>query len=269
MELAEPEVKKTASKEVQMVQVTADKIAALTGFTAEQVAVVQNTVAKGTSTTELAYFLSVAKSVELNPFNKEIWCYKDHKGNLLVFAGRDGFLKRAQQSPLWNGMTSAGVYDKDKFDIDMATGKVSHKPNFKDRGEILGAYAIVKPKGCELPTVEWADIKTYDKKSFVWNSHKEEMIKKVAEIHALKKAFGITVIQSDLDWEVKGATAVPVVGEIRTDIEITQQTIMDALADYSGADKEHLRKLCADKVKAGQFDMPFAASMAEALGIKI
>jgi len=37
--------------------------------------------------------------------------------------------------------------------------------------------------------MQWADIKTYDKNQFTWNSHKAEMIKKVAEMLVLKKKF--------------------------------------------------------------------------------
>jgi phage recombination protein Bet len=255
--------------DLPMVQLTADKIATLTGFKAEEVAIIKNTVAKGTTDTELAYFLNVAKSVELSPFNKEIWCYKDNKGNVLVFAGRDGFLKKAQQSPLWNGMTSAEVCVNDKFDMDVAKGNVSHIPNFKDRGAIIGAYAIVKPKGCEYATVEWADIKVYDKNQFTWNTHKAEMIKKVAEIHALKKAFGITIIQSDMDWDVKDNLVIPISSELKTDVEIAKERILEALDGYVGDDKEEIKSTCVQAVKSGKFDMEFAKKTGKILGVEI
>ena len=255
--------------EKEMLQLTADKIAHLTGFKSEEVAIIKNTVAKGTTDTELAYFLNVAKSVELSPFNKEIWCYKDNKGNVLVFAGRDGFLKRAQQSQLWNGMTSFEVCANDFFEMDVAKAIVNHKPAFKDRGAITGAYAIVKPKGCDLATVEWADIAVYDKKQFTWNTHKAEMIKKVAEIHALKKAFGITIIQSDMDWEVKDNVVIPISTEVKTDIEQAEQKILDALDAYGGDDKEEIRSTCVQAKKLGTFNMEFAKSTGKILGVEI
>jgi len=193
----------------EIVQINAEKISTLTGFSPEAIAIVKNTVAKGTTDTELAFFLSICKSVNLNPLNKEIWCYKDTRGNLLSFAGRDGFLKRAQESPLWNGMTSFAVYSNDDFDMDVTKGAIDHKPNFKDRGKILGAYAIVKPKGAEFPTIEWADFSTYDKGYNTWKSDPAAMIVKVAETHALKKAFGITVLQSEYDYVPKGEIVEP------------------------------------------------------------
>lgn len=257
--------------DVPMVLLTAEKIASLTGFKPEEVAIIKNTVAKGTTDTELAYFLNVARSVELSPFNKEVWCYKDGKGNVIIFAGRDGFLKRAQQSKLWNGMTSFEVCAKDEFSMDVAKGEVNHKPNFKDRGEIIGAYAIVKPHGCELPTVEWADIKVYDKKKNTWETHKADMIKKVAETHALKKAFGITVIQCDMDWEIKenGIVAPVNVTEVKSDIDVAQQKILEALENYAGEDREEIRRTCEKAKLDGKFDMEFAEKTAKILSIKL
>ena len=41
-------------------------------------------------------------------------------------------------------MTSGAVRDNDIFDCDFATGEISHKKNFKDAGNIIGAYAICK-----------------------------------------------------------------------------------------------------------------------------
>lgn len=184
-------------KEVKVIDIeekpSYEKLELMTGsvYTKEQIAVIANTVAKGCSATELGHFLSVAKHTNLNPFMKEIWCYKDKVGNLIIMAGRDGFLHIAQRSPRWTGMISSEVYENDFFEVDVIKGEVQHRPNYKDRGNILGAYCIIRPKGIEHATYEWAAIKDYDKGQFIWNSHKNEMIKKVAEVHALKKAFGI------------------------------------------------------------------------------
>lgn len=194
----------------EIVQINAEKISNLTGFSPEAIAIIKNTVAKGTTDTELAFFLSICKSVNLNPLNREIWCYKDKSGNLMSFAGRDGFLKRAQESQLWNGMTSFPVYSNDFFEMDVAKGEIVHKPNFKDRGNILGAYAIVKPKGAEFPTIEWADFATYNKGYNTWKSDPAAMIVKVSEAHALKKAFGITVLQAEYDYENRGDIVEPI-----------------------------------------------------------
>jgi recombination protein RecT len=253
----------------EITTINAAKISALTGFKPEEVAIIKNTVAKGTTDSELAYFLSIAKSVSLNPFNKEIWCYKDNKGNVLVFAGRDGFLKRAQESQLWNGMTSFEVCKNDEFEMDVTTATVKHKPNFKDRGEIIGAYAIVRPKGCDLATVEWAEMKVYNKGYNVWKSDPATMIKKVAETHALKKGFGITIIQSEYDYDVKNEIAIPVLHEGKDELETAKQKIINAIDKYVGEDREEIRMTCLQAKKLGTFDMAFAQKTAKILGIEL
>lgn len=192
---------------LQQVQEKIDygKLSLQSGWTDVEIATIQSTVAKGTSKVELAYFLSLAKSVGLNPFNKEIWCYKDGKGNLLIFSGRDGFLKKAQQHPAFNGMRSSEVCEKDDFGIDIANNVINHTIKIGDRGKTVGAYAIVFRKDGE-PTVEWCDFKTYDKGYNAWKTHPAEMIKKVAESHALKKAFGITGVQVEYDYDTRNNT---------------------------------------------------------------
>lgn len=248
----------------------ATKISTMSNFTPEQVMLIKATVAKGTNDNELAYFLSVAKSVNLNPMLKQIWCYKDKQGNLLMFAGKDGFLAIAQRDARWNGITSAYVCENDNFEIDIPNGIVKHSFSAKERGKIIGAFAIVKPKGCELATIEWADIATYDKKQFVWSSHKGDMIMKVAEIHALKKAFGISGLNDEYDFNIQNNVALPLeTASPENDLDNIKKKIINALATYKGEDKKDIQKMCADKVKANEFDYTFAKETAKQLGITI
>lgn len=193
----------------EILQINADKISALTKYTSEEVAILKQTVAKGTTDTELAYFLSLSRSVELNPFVKEIWCYKDNKNNLIVFAGRDGFLAHAQKQKSYAGIRSCEVRENDTFKMDVFNNKITHEFGLDSRGKIIGAYAVAFRKDGE-PTIEWADFETYDKKYNTWKTHPAEMIKKVAETHALKKAFGLSGVQSEYDFEVKNEVAIPI-----------------------------------------------------------
>lgn len=175
-----------------------------TDYSAEQIAVIKNTVAKNTTDLELTYFLSVAKSVNLNPFTKEVWCYKDGRGNLLVFAGRDGHLKAAQQNRNFKGIRSCEVCENDEFSIDVANKSIQHKIetlDMKKRGAIKGAYAIVYKRDAE-ETIEIVSFDMYNRNVGAWKTHSAEMIKKVAETHALKKAFGLSSIQSSYDFDV-------------------------------------------------------------------
>lgn len=184
------------------------KLAIFSGFSEEQIAVIKKTVAKGVTNTELAFFLQVCQANELNPFLKEAWCYKDNKENLIVFAGRDGFLKKAQENPAFNGIRSSEVRAKDVFKIDIANNKIEHEFGIGDRGEIVGAFAIAFRKNGE-PTIEYVDFARYNKGYNTWKSHPEEMIKKVAEIHALKKGFGLSGLQAEEDFNIINGVAAP------------------------------------------------------------
>lgn len=181
------------------------------GYSKAQIRVIASSVAKGCTPAELAYFLNVCKSVNLNPFNKEVWCYKDHKGNLIIFTGRDGYLKRAQTSPEFDGLQSEVVYKNDKVFIDAGTAEVRHSFNpTEDRGEIIGAWAKVKRKGGGLPAVvfePYKDHKGSDKT--VWGRDPRAMICKVAEARVLKKQFGMGSVQLEYDFNFKDDTAWP------------------------------------------------------------
>lgn len=250
-----------------IVQINADKIATMTGYSSEEVAIVKATVAKNTTDTELAYFLNVSKSNGLNPFNKETWCYKDNKGNLLVFTGRDGFLAKAQSNPKFNGIRSCEVREGDVFKIDIANNKITHEFTGEQRGKILGAYAIVFRKDGE-PTIEYAEMDAYNKGYNTWKTNPAEMIKKVAESHALKKAFGISGIQSEYDFAEKDGVVIPL-DTTESEIDLARDKIIEALEVYQGEDKEDIRKRCQVNIKSKKFDMPFAKSIAEQIGIEL
>lgn len=178
-------------------------------YNPEQIGVIQKQVAKGTNLNDLAYFLNVCITNGMNPFNKEIWCYKDHKQNLVIFTGRDGYMKKAQEHPKFAGMRSSEVRQNDDFHADIPNGIIEHRFSLEERGPIVGAYAIVFRIEGE-PTVEVVKFSEYNKSQSVWKTHPHEMIKKVAESKALKKAFGLLPgVQLEDDFIVSRDRVVP------------------------------------------------------------
>lgn len=177
------------------------------GYNPEQIATIKETVAKGATDTELYMFLSLAKKYELDPFAKEIWFIKDKSGKVMIQAGRDGFLKTAQRDSKFRGIASFPVYSNDEFEINPTVGEVKHKPNFKDRGELIGAWARVEKEGV-TPYVSFVDFKEYyagykdengkikttqygPMKPQIWDTKPAMMIQKVAQTVALRMTFGI------------------------------------------------------------------------------
>lgn len=186
-----------------------------TKFTQEEVEVARRTIAKDMTDAEIAFFLKLSGKFGLDPFAKEIWGYKDHKNNLIVFAGRDGFLTLAHRSERkFLGMQSSVVYSEDEFEADIPNSKINHKvKGFGDgRGKLMGAYAIVNVEGMS-PTITLVEFETFKRNSPIWRTHPEQMILKVAETHALKKAFGLPGLQADTDWEVQNGVAAPIRNE--------------------------------------------------------
>ena len=180
-------------------------------YTPAKIELIRRTVAKGCSDLELAYFLSIAQGVGLNPLVKEIWCYKDNKGNQIMFAGRDGFKRIAQKDEAFVSLNSMEVREGDTFSITTEMGQTivnhSFSPADADRHKktILGAYAILRSKraGEVSEIVEWADMGRYNKQWNAWGTHPEEMIKKVAEVHAMKKFTNISALYSEAEFEFK------------------------------------------------------------------
>ncbi len=172
-------------------------------LTESQLQTITKSVAKWCTKDEVWYFLNVAKQYDLSPFRKELRCYKDTRGNLLMFCWRDGFLALAQKSLLRNGITSGYVCKNDKFEVDIPNRKMMHIPARWDRWNVELWYCITTPKGRDFMTIEIADIATYDKKQFVRASHKGEMIQKVAEVKCLRKAYGINWLYSEDEFNEK------------------------------------------------------------------
>ena len=194
-------------------------------YSQDEIKVIKDSVAKGTTDIELKYFLSVCKSTGLNPFMKEIWCYKDQKNNLLVFAGRDGFLSNAQKNINYGGIRSCDICANDEFILDMINPKNNKHIIAKERGNLLGAYAIVFRKDGE-PTISYVDFKSYDRGYNAWKSHPAAMIKKVAETQALKLAFGMSGIQSEHEFDIDQSKniAIPINTQVaNSDLEEIKQ----------------------------------------------
>lgn len=145
------------------------------------------------SEVEFATFIELGKATQLNPFLKEIWVVKyDEKSPASIFIGRDGYRKAAQRDPEYDFHETDAVYSNDKFKRNSITGEIQHEYNLKDRGELLGAYCIVKRKSSERPSYTWVKLSEYSTGKSLWNPQSgkpETMIKKVAECQGLRACF--------------------------------------------------------------------------------
>lgn len=158
-------------------------------WTPEQIETIKRTVAVDANPSELSMFLHLAAKYDLDPLAREIWFIKSKNRNT-VMTSRDGYLKIAHSSPQFAGLYSDVVYENDKFSRDEA--EVRHVYNAANRGNIVGAYAIVYRKDWLKPAFFYAPMRDYDKKAGCWLQYPHAMILKVAEAMALKRAFTIS-----------------------------------------------------------------------------
>lgn len=158
------------------------------GYTPGQVETIRNTVAKGANDDQLAMFLHLCQTYQLDPFLKEIFYSSDME---TIMTSRDGYLKIAQRDKNYKGMKSATVHENDEFKMDVVNNKVTHTFGVKDRGEIVGAWAAVYHEKRE-PVLFFAPMKEFRKDTGPWKKYESSMIQKCAESPALKRQFGIT-----------------------------------------------------------------------------
>ena len=204
-----------------------------------QLQAVMKTYGKWMNLYDFNLFLSKARDYGLSVQRWEVRGYKDSKWNIVMFAWRDGFLSLAQRNPKYRWLRSSEVRKNDVFCMDIANWKITHQFDAWDRWDIIWAYAIAYAADSE-PTIERVDIKTYDKWYNTWKSHKAEMIKKVAEVHALKKAFGVGWLylteEADSMWMAKWVQEV--------DMEWDSEYVENMKEEIHNAEtEEHLQEI--------------------------
>jgi recombination protein RecT len=113
--------------------------------------------------------------------------------------GYKGLIELAYRSDLFLNIYSKEIYENDVFEYEYGLNpKLIHKPTFKNRGEIIGYYALFKLKNggfhFEIITsqeaVEFAkeNNNTYSKGYGIWNNEFHEMAKKTVIKRVLKYA---------------------------------------------------------------------------------
>jgi phage recombination protein Bet len=141
---------------------------------------------------EFGLLVQLGKSTGLNPFNKEIWVIKySAKAPAQIYISRDGYRKGAQRNPEYEFHESYAVYSKDEFRV--CNGEIQHSYGFANRGELIGAYCIVKRKSADKPTHVMVSMSEYYQPQGLWKTKPETMIKKVAEAQALRQNFQETL----------------------------------------------------------------------------
>lgn len=145
-------------------------------WTPEQLKLIQDTVAKGTTADEFKLFIYTAHKYGFDPLIKQIWCVKYGTAPAAIFTGRDGFLHKAHESGQFNGLKTEREFNGT---------------------EIVSATCKVFRKDMEHPVEVTVYRSEYDTKKSNWLKMPITMLCKVAESQALRKAFDISGIYSE------------------------------------------------------------------------
>lgn len=149
------------------------------------------TLAPKANDSELRIFHHFCKTYDLDPFNKEIYLI-ELGGKLTPVMSRDGYLKIANRHPMFDGMESDCVYQGDMLtrreDSSICITYSEDHINF-DRTKLIGAYANVFRKDRTISSTVFVNLKNHQKHNKIWEQYPNDMILKVAELHALKRAF--------------------------------------------------------------------------------
>lgn len=147
----------------------------------ELIETLKQTVCKGASDAQFRMFIEVCRATGLNPFLKEIY-FVPAVG---VMAGRDGYLRKANDNPQFDGMET-------KVDRD-------------DKGIPIKATCSVWRKDRSHPITCEAFYNEYNKNTDVWRKYPSAMIAKVAEVLALKRSFAINGVVTEEEIGEQGS----------------------------------------------------------------
>lgn len=186
---------------------------------ARQIETIKKTVAIGASNEELDMFLSLAGTYDLNPFLKEIWCIKMGP-RVVITTSRDGYLRIANRDSHFRGLVSDAVYSSDKFTKTKDGVEHSYSGN---RGQIIGAYALVYRDDRDYPAYFFAPFKDYYKRGGTWDQYPHAMIIKVAEAMALKRAFAISGLTTQEEMGTETVIETSPVQPVQTSQVIQQE----------------------------------------------
>lgn len=179
--------------------------------TKENVELVKDTVAKDATDTELRLFLHLAQKYDLDPFAKEIWFikYKDGKDKSPhMYTSRDGYLKIAHRSGVFDGMESYTIDD--------------------DQGRPVKAVCAVYRKDMSRPFKAEIKVSEYRQDTRIWLKYPSALAIKTAEVFALKRAFSISGLITTEEIAIKSEPVedIPVTNMVSQQLEhptITQR----------------------------------------------
>ena len=161
-------------------------------YNPQQVQLIRDMCAKDCTENEFLLLMQLAKTYQLDPFAKQIWAVKYGNNPAAIFCGRDGFLAIAHRSGKFDGMESGTRKD----------------------GDDLVGWCRVYRKDMSRPFEVEVSLSEYSTGKNLWQTKPKTMIVKVAESHALRRAFGISGLYAPEEIDTGDRPEPRYVGEV-------------------------------------------------------
>jgi len=161
-------------------------------YNQQQIQLIRDMCAKDCTDNEFLLLMQLAKTYQLDPFAKQIWAVKYGNNPAAIFCGRDGFLAIAHRSGKFDGMESGTRKD----------------------GDDLVGWCRVYRKDMSRPFEVEVSLSEYSTGKNLWQTKPKTMIVKVAESHALRRAFGISGLYAPEEIDTGDRPEPRYVGEV-------------------------------------------------------
>lgn len=147
--------------------------------------ILMDTICRGMqiSDADMVQFLTLCQVNQLNPFLREVYLVKYGSQPSQMITSKEAFMKRADRCQDFEGIES-GVIGMNEQNVIQDFEGAFLPPKWK----LLGGWAKVYRHG-RRPYVQRVSVSEYDKKQSTWNAMPLSMIRKVAEVQALREAF--------------------------------------------------------------------------------
>lgn len=140
--------------------------------------ILRNTICKDLNDRELEMFIGVCNRKQLDPISRQIYAIKTG-GRMQPITSIDGFRLIAERTGLYDGQDSPMWFKEDGTRTNI----------WLDDQPPAAAMVKVYKKGCSKGFVGIARWSSFGGNSPTWKKMPDHMLAKVAESHALRKAF--------------------------------------------------------------------------------
>lgn len=149
-------------------------------------ATVRNFLTKGggqVTDADLVLFISICKYNQLNPFLNEAYLVKFGNQPASMIVSKEALMKRAEACEKYEGIQAGVIVLRDKETIEL------EGTFYLATDKLVGGWAKVYRSDRKFPIISRVRFEEYDKGQSTWKEKPSTMIKKVAQVQALREAF--------------------------------------------------------------------------------